>query len=107
MAVSITPKGNRLFSGKLSPYEEQLFYKRIKPTEKPKRYKCGHNVWVNVTPTGSKTFIFRKMVNGKTMTRSFGQYPTVSLDEAFEKALRLNRQIHLEKNRQKPRFIKI
>ena len=29
MAVSITPKGNRLFSGKLSVYEEQLFYKRI------------------------------------------------------------------------------
>ena len=20
---------------------------RIKPTEKPKRYKCGYNVWVN------------------------------------------------------------
>ena len=78
---------------------------RIKPTEKPKRYKCGYNVWVNVTPTGSKTFIFRKMVNGKSMTKSFGQYPTVSLDEAFEKALRLNRQIHLEKHLQKPRFI--
>ena len=29
MAVSITPKGNRLFSGKLSAYEEQLFYQRI------------------------------------------------------------------------------
>ena len=29
MAVSITRKGNRLFSGKLSVYEEQLFYKRI------------------------------------------------------------------------------
>ena len=29
MAVSITPKGNRLFSGKLSAYEEQRFYKLI------------------------------------------------------------------------------
>ena len=29
MAVSITPKGNRLFFGKLSAHEEQLFYKRI------------------------------------------------------------------------------
>ena len=29
MAVSITPKGNRLFFGKLSAYEEQRFYKRI------------------------------------------------------------------------------
>ena len=29
MAVSITRKGNRLFSGKLWVYEEQLFYKRI------------------------------------------------------------------------------
>ena len=28
MAVSITPKGNRLFFGKLSAHEEQLFYKR-------------------------------------------------------------------------------
>ena len=29
MAVSRTPKGNRLFSGKLSVYEEQLWYERI------------------------------------------------------------------------------
>ena len=29
MAVSITPKGNRLLSGKLSVYEEQLFFKRM------------------------------------------------------------------------------
>ena len=29
MAVSRTPKGNLLFSGKLSVYEEQLLYKRI------------------------------------------------------------------------------
>ena len=29
MAVSIMRKGNRLFSGKLSVYEEQLFYKRV------------------------------------------------------------------------------
>ena len=34
MAVSITPKGNRLFSGKLSAYEEQLFYKRINAGQK-------------------------------------------------------------------------
>ena len=34
MAVSITPKGNRLFSGKLSAYEEQLFYKHINAGQK-------------------------------------------------------------------------
>ena len=34
MAVSRTPKGNRLFSGKLSVYEEQLLYKRLNATPK-------------------------------------------------------------------------
>ena len=34
MAVSITPKGNRLFSGKLSTYEEQLLNKRLNATPK-------------------------------------------------------------------------
>ena len=34
MAVSITRKGNRLFSGKLSVYEEQLLYKRLNATPK-------------------------------------------------------------------------
>ena len=34
MAVSITPKGNRLFSGKVSVYEEQLWYKRINAGQK-------------------------------------------------------------------------
>jgi len=34
MAVSKTPKGNLLSSGKLSAYEEQLFYKRIKALPK-------------------------------------------------------------------------
>tara|TARA_B100000989_G_scaffold279542_1_gene242248 strand:- start:2203 stop:2376 length:174 start_codon:yes stop_codon:yes gene_type:complete len=34
MAVSMTPKSNRLFSGKLSVYEEQLFCKRINAVPK-------------------------------------------------------------------------
>ena len=34
MAVSRTPKGNLLFSGKLSVYEEQLLYKRLNATPK-------------------------------------------------------------------------
>ena len=40
MAVSITPKGNRLCSGKLSVYEEQLFYNRINAG--PKTMAKGH-----------------------------------------------------------------
>ena len=34
MAVSRTPKGNLLFSGELSVYEEQLLYKRLNATPK-------------------------------------------------------------------------
>ena len=29
MAIQITPKGNRLFSGPMTPYEESLFSARI------------------------------------------------------------------------------
>ena len=34
MAVSITPKGNRLFSGPMTPYEESLFAARINASPK-------------------------------------------------------------------------
>ena len=34
MAVSRTPKGNRLFSGELSVYEEQLLNQRLNATPK-------------------------------------------------------------------------
>ena len=48
MAVSITRKGNRLFSGKLSVYEEQLFYKRVNAGPKTIARQA-------VRPTPSKT----------------------------------------------------
>ena len=48
MAVSRTPEGNRLFSGKLSVYEEQLFYKRVNAGPKTIARQA-------VRPTPSKT----------------------------------------------------
>ena len=49
MAVSITPKGNRLFSGKVSVYEEQLFYKRVNAGPKTIARQA-------VRPTPSETY---------------------------------------------------
>ena len=46
----------------------------------------GENLSLLVQPTGTKSWTFRKMVQGQSINRGLGSYPLVSLIEARAKA---------------------
>jgi hypothetical protein len=68
---------------------------KIKPTGVEKRYSDGHGLYLNVSPTGKKQWLFRYQRDGKTHWMGLGPLHTVSLKEAREKA-RHQRQLLLE-----------
>lgn len=55
-----------------------------KLTPKMTRFECpdGKGLSLRVMPTGTKTWVFRYMIDGKARRMTFGQYPAVSLAEA-------------------------
>lgn len=63
-----------------------LAIRKAKPGAKPYRIADGDNLYVNIQPSGVKSFQFRYTFDGKSQTASFGQYPTVTLTEARQKA---------------------
>ena len=57
-------------------------------TPKPARYEVcdGDGLYVRVTPTGSKSWVYRYMLGGKARRMTLGQYPGLSGATAREKA---------------------
>lgn len=64
---------------------------RVKAITKAGRYPDGSGLMLLVKPTGSKSWVLRKQVNGKRRDFGLGAYPTVSLSEAREAALQTQR----------------
>ena len=63
-----------------------------KPKEKPHRLTDGGGLVLTILPTGKKVWRFRYQRNGKDAVVSLGDYPTLRLLDAREKALDLKRQ---------------
>lgn len=63
----------------------------LQPTEKRQRVPAGDvtGLFIEVSPTGSKKWILRKVVNGKRTDLGLGGYPSVSLSDARAKAREL------------------
>ena len=55
-----------------------------------KRINCGFNLYVQVSPKGAKSFIYRKRVGQAAYQRGLGVWPTVAVDGAYQKALEYN-----------------
>jgi integrase len=53
--------------------------KSIKPTSKDQFISDGGGLYLRVKPSGTKTFIIRNQVNGKTSWKSIGDYPKLTL----------------------------
>ena len=53
---------------------------------KPGRYGDGNGLWLQLSPTGTKSWLFRYMRHGKARQMGLGPVHTVSLAEAREKA---------------------
>jgi integrase len=65
--------------GKLSPA-------KVKNASKPGLYGDGGGLYLNVGPTGGKSWLFRFMLNGKARAMGIGPLHTIGLAEAREKA---------------------
>jgi len=56
----------------------------IKPTNKVTRYSDGNGLYLEVRPTGAKSWVLRYFFNGRERRMGLGPYPEVSLKEARE-----------------------
>ncbi len=65
---------------------------KIKNTSASGMYGDGGGLWLNVGPTGGKSWIFRFMLDGKAREMGLGALHTISLAEAREKALACRKQ---------------
>lgn len=67
----------------------------VKRKKKPGRYCDGHGLWLQVSDTGAKAWLFRYMRNGRARQMGLGALHTVSLAEARVRA-RQARQLLLD-----------
>lgn len=65
----------------------------VKRLEKPGRYGDGGGLWLQVTPTTSKSWIFRFMIDGKQHEMGLGSINTIDLAEARAKARECRRML--------------
>jgi len=56
--------------------------KNLKPKEKEYKVADGDGLYLHVTPTGSKIWRMRVVIDGKQTTKGIGKYPAVSLRDA-------------------------
>jgi integrase len=73
---------------------EKLTPIRVKNTAKPGLYGDGGGLYLNVGPTGGKSWIFRYMLDGKAHEMGLGPYPTFGLKDARERAAAARRLRH-------------
>jgi hypothetical protein len=73
--------------------KHRLTAKAVENFKKPGLYADGGNLHLRIAPGGSKGWIFRFTLAGRTRDAGLGSYPTVSLAEARNEADRLRKQI--------------
>ena len=74
----------------------QTYYKnQIAHLTEPGRYRVADNLFLFVTKAGSRSWVMRMNVNGERKEKGLGGYPSVSLDEAKEKALSIRLQVRM------------
>ncbi len=67
----------------------RLTDKKIQSLKGPVRLADGGGLFIKVTPTNSKSWLFSKMIAGHRITKGLGPYPDVSLATARRKAERV------------------
>lgn len=59
----------------------------VEKMAKPGRYGDGHGLWLQVSPSGTKAWLFRYQRHGRARQMGLGPVHTISLAEARQKAL--------------------
>jgi len=65
----------------------------VNAQKKPGRYGDGQGLWLQVSPAGTKSWLFRFTQEGKARQMGLGPVHTVSLAEARQKALECRKQL--------------
>ena len=65
----------------------------VKNQKTPGLYADGGNLYLRVAPAGSKGWIFRFTLGGRTRDAGLGSYPALSLAEAREQADKFRKQV--------------
>lgn len=67
---------------------------KVDREKKPGVYADGAGIYLNVTAGGSKSWLYRYMLDGKAHWMGLGSYPDISLAEAREKAAECRKLKH-------------
>ena len=59
-----------------------------KPTDKDYNLADGDSLYLQIKPSGTKSWIFRYRLDGKAIKKSFGVYPALSLADARKKRVK-------------------
>lgn len=72
---------------------KKLTARRVSAISKPGKYGDGLGLWLNVRPSGTRTWFFRFMRQGKAREMGLGSLHTLSLADARERALLARKQL--------------
>jgi integrase len=67
----------------------------VSKKKRPGRYSDGHGLWLQISESGTKAWLFRYMINGRARHMGLGPLHTVNLAEARQRA-RQERQLILD-----------
>lgn len=70
-----------------------LTTKRVLGSDEPGRYSDGHGLYLQVTPAGVKSWLFRYQRGARERWMGLGPLHTISLPQARERALRARQQL--------------
>ncbi|WP_273411819.1 tyrosine-type recombinase/integrase [Elstera cyanobacteriorum] len=78
-------------------FAKGLSAKQVQTIRESGMYADGNGLYLNVKPTGARSWIFRYTINGRRREMGIGPYPLLSLAEAREKAFELKKDVTLRK----------
>jgi hypothetical protein len=71
----------------------KLTARTVEAIKVPGRYGDGGGLWLQVTPTGTKSWLLRYMLNGRARSMGLGPLDLISLAEARERARSARRRL--------------
>jgi integrase len=74
----------------------KLSIARVKALNEPGRYGDGNGLWLQVSPSLTKSWLLRYWVAGKERCAGLGSYPLIGLADARELALKARRGLRIE-----------
>ena len=69
---------------------------KVRAETKQGLHADGNGLYLQVTPTGTKSWVFRYMADLKQKKLGLGPYPIVTLGDARKKAMECQRQRHVD-----------